>query len=38
LGRSEQPVILPTVVCQYSLSASLVPTGKRKMDSSRLEG
>jgi len=28
LGRSEQPVILPTVVCQYSLSAPLVPAGK----------
>jgi hypothetical protein len=32
-----QPLILQTVVCEYSLSASPVPAGKCQMDKSRLE-
>jgi hypothetical protein len=36
-GRTKQPLLLQTVVCEYSLSAPLVPAGKSEMDKSRLE-
>jgi hypothetical protein len=37
LGGRKQPLILQTVVCEYSLSASPVPAGKCQMDRSRLK-